>query len=256
MFHSVRKSGRPIIDDTSITEEYFEGVLAHAHALGFETITTAELIAFLNTNAPIPTRSMIMILDDRRPGVTERFIPYLVRNDWTLTLGWIIQDQREYLWDWMETLAETGKLDFQSHGYWHRYIVDETPEDEIREELFDPIEILKDHFGSRPSAFIWPGGNFTSLSIELAHEAKYDIGFTANPHGPLMYNWIPQGEEDRELQDPLMTLPRFWSPTAWRNLDETVAIAEAAIEGARQEYAQEAAWFSASCYGELPPLQE
>jgi hypothetical protein len=81
MFHSVRQSGRPITDDTSITEEYFDGVLNHAQALGFRTITTDELIAFLNENAPIPKRSMIMILDDRRPGVTERFLPYLNRND-------------------------------------------------------------------------------------------------------------------------------------------------------------------------------
>ena len=111
MFHSVRKSGRPISDSTSISEEYFKSVLAHAKELGFETITAEELLAFLTSNAQIPPRSMIMILDDRRPGVTERFIPYLVANDWTLTLGWIIEDQREYLWEWMETLAESGRLD-------------------------------------------------------------------------------------------------------------------------------------------------
>lgn len=40
MFHTVRKSGRPILDDTSITEEYFDAVLGHARELGFETITT------------------------------------------------------------------------------------------------------------------------------------------------------------------------------------------------------------------------
>jgi peptidoglycan/xylan/chitin deacetylase (PgdA/CDA1 family) len=156
----------------------------------------------------------------------------------------------------MEYLAESGRLDVQSHGYWHRYIVDETSEDIIREELFDPIPILKEHFGYRPRAFIWPGGNFTSLSVEIAHEADYEIAFTANAHGPLMYNWIPQGEAERKVGDPLFTLPRFWSTTSWRNLDETIRIADGAIAYAREHYPEEAEWFKESCAGELPPFPD
>jgi hypothetical protein len=26
-----------------------------------------------------------------------------------------------------------------------------------------------------------------------------------------MFNWIPQGDEEQQAADPLMTLPRFWS---------------------------------------------
>lgn len=253
MFHSVRKSGRPISDSTSISEEYFHNVLAHAKELGFETITTEELIGFLISNAQIPPRSMIMILDDRRPGVTERFIPFLVANDWTLTLGWIIEDQREYLWDWMETLAESGRLDVQSHGYWHRYIVEETSEEFLIEEIFDPIPILKEHFGYRPIAIIWPGGNFTKQSVQIAHEAEFQIGFSAYAHGPLLFNWIPQSEAEMAIGDPIMTLPRYWSPMAWRNLDQTVEISANARTHAIEQYPLEAEWYRQSCGGELPP---
>jgi peptidoglycan/xylan/chitin deacetylase (PgdA/CDA1 family) len=253
MFHSVRKSGRPITDTTSISEEYFYNVLGHAKELGFQTITSEELIGFLKENAPIPTRSMIMILDDRRPGVTERFLPYLEANDWTLTLGWIIEDQRDYLWEWMEDLASSGRLDVQSHGYWHRYIVEETPEEIIREEIFDPIPIIEEHFGTKPVIFIWPGGNFTALSVEIAHEAGYELAFTAYAHGPLMFNWVPQSEEERLIGDPLMTLPRFWSTTAWLDLDETVRMGEAARTYAIQQFAAEADWYRKNCGGELPP---
>lgn len=256
MFHSVKKSGRTITDSTSISEEYFHAVLTHASDLGFETITTEELIAFLKTNARIPPRSMIMILDDRRPGVTERFLQYLALNDWTLTLGWIIEDQREYLWDWMETLAESGRLDVQSHGYWHRYIVAETSEEIINEEIYGPIPILEEHFGYRPIAFIWPGGNFTDKSIQVAHEAGYQIGFGAYAHGPLLFNWIPQTEEELALGDPIMTLPRYWSPVAWRNLDQVVQISVEARAHALKQYPIEADWYSQACSGELPPLRE
>jgi peptidoglycan/xylan/chitin deacetylase (PgdA/CDA1 family) len=256
MFHSVRKSGRPITDSTSISEEYFHAVLTHASDLGFETITTEELIAFLTTNARIPPRSMIMFLDDRRPGVTERFLPYLVLNDWTLALGWIIEDQREYLWDWMETLAESGRLDVQSHGYWHRYIVEETSEEIISEEIYGPIQILEEHFGYRPIAFIWPGGNFTERSIQIAHEAGYQIGFGAYAHGPLLFNWVPQTEKEIALGDPLMTLPRYWSTVAWRNLDQALQISEDARTHARDQYTIEAEWYRQSCGDELPPAPD
>jgi peptidoglycan/xylan/chitin deacetylase (PgdA/CDA1 family) len=257
MFHSVRKSGRPIEDSTSITEEYFHAVMAHARELGYETITSEELIGFLTTNLKIPEKSMYMVLDDRRPGVTERFIPYLDYNDWTLTLGWIIEDQREYLWDQMEGLVATsGRLDVQSHGYWHRYIVEETPEDIIREEIFNPIPIIEEHFGTKPIIFIWPGGNFTELSVELAHEAGYEVAFTAYARGPLMFNWVPQAAEEKIVGDPLMTLPRFWSVTAWTDLDETIEVGQEALAHALQQYPDEAAWYQANCGGELPPPPE
>ena len=253
MFHSVRKSGRPITDATSISEEYFHAILTHARDLGYETITSEELVAFLTENAKIPEKSMFMVLDDRRPGVTERFIPYLDDNDWTLTLGWIIEDQRAYLWEQMEGLVATGRLDVQSHGYWHRYIVEEIPEDIIREELFKPIPIIEEHFGTTPIIFIWPGGNFTGQSVEIAREAGYKLAFTAYARGPLMFNWIPQSEEEKKVGDSLMTLPRFWSVTAWRDLDETLEVGKVSLAHALQQYPGEAAWYRVNCGGELPP---
>jgi len=256
MFHSVRQSGRPITDATSISEEYFHNILAHAKELGFETITSEELVAFLQENAPIPPRSMIMILDDRRPGVTERFLPYLEANDWTLTLGWIIEDQRDYLWEWMEELASGGRLDVQSHGYWHRYVVEETPEDVLYEEIYNPIPIIEDHFGTRPIIFIWPGGNFTAQAVQIAHEAGFELAFTAYAHGPLMFNWIPQTEKENTIDDPLMTLPRFWSTTAWLDLDKTARIGEEAHRDAIQKFPSEADWYRKNCGGELHPPDE
>jgi len=257
MFHSIKETGRVITDTTSITEENFLLIMAHAEELGFETITSEELIAFLKENARIPARSMIMILDDRRPGVTERFLPYLDSNDWTLTLGWIIEDQREYLWDWLEDIyTSSGRLDVQSHGYWHRYIVEETTDEIIQEELYDPIPIIEEHIGIRPIIFIWPGGNFTAKSVQTAHEAGYELAFTSYAHGPIMFNWIPQSEQERLVGDPLMTLPRFWSTTMWNALDETIQIAEAAAQYALQQYPIEADWYQRNCGGELPPPPE
>jgi hypothetical protein len=153
----------------------------------------------------------------------------------------------------MERLHATGRLDIQSHGFWHRYIVEETPPEVIREELYAPIPILAEHFGVRPIALIWPGGNFTPLSVRMAREAGFQIAFTAFARGPLMFNWIPVGEEERAIDDPLMTLPRFWSPAAYWKLDQALQLSRSASLHALWSYHQEAHWFQAQCGGQLPP---
>ncbi len=257
MFHSIVKSGHPVTASTDISEEQLQSFVMYAKYLGFETITTAQLQDFLYNNARIPARSMILIIDDRRPGVVQdNFMPILKENNWTATLAWIIADTGKDLWTRMEELNATGRLDVQSHGYLHRYIVPETPEDVVREEIARPISILEQHFGQRPIAFIWPGGNFTPFSVQVAHENDYKLGFTAYTRGPLLFNWIPQGEPERAIGDPLMLLPRYWSNSGSIGLDEAVRISARARQQAIDQYDQEAAWYLSTCGGKLPPLSQ
>ena len=67
------------------------------------------------------------------------------------------------------------------------------------------------------------------------------MGFTTNPRGPVMYNWIPQAETENPNHpvwlpeipagNPLMTLPRYWSIDAAYRIDDVIAIGdEAAAE--------------------------
>jgi peptidoglycan/xylan/chitin deacetylase (PgdA/CDA1 family) len=209
---------------------------------------------------------MIMILDDRRPGTAEDyFLPILEKNDWTLTLAWIAQsdtDQRkgrlpgESLWDWIERLNETGYFDVQSHGLNHIYLNADTTEELMREEIEGSIPVLMEHFGGTPLAYIWPGGNYTPQGVQVAQEAGFELGFTIHSSGPLLFNWIPQGEEERAYNDPLMLLPRYWDTAALLNLEQTAQIGDAAQAFAKDNYAAEAAWYRQNCGGELPPLEK
>lgn len=257
MFHGIRESGKPVNDNVTITEEQFRDFAQYAKYLGFQTITSEQLIQFLEENAPIPARSLMMIVDDRRPGTVETyFLPVLKENHWTVTLGWIIADTDEALWKRMETMAATGLLDVQSHGYLHRYILPEMKEDEVREEITASIPILEEHFGQRPMAFIWPGGNYTPLAVQVAREAGFKLGFTANSNGPLMFNWIPLGEAEQAMHDPLMVLPRGWSTARGVNLDWAVQVGEQAREAAIKSYPDEATYYRTYCGGELPALEK
>lgn len=257
MFHSVEVGGVYQPGDTFIPAQELTRTAQVARELGFQTVTAPQLAGFLEHNARIPARAMIWIVDDRRPDdVANHYLPIAEQNGWTITLGWIIgdTDQREGLWERMEGMHAGGRLDVQSHGYEHRYIMADTPEDLLHQELFGPVAVLEQHFGERPIAFVWPGGNFTPRAVQLAREAGYRIGFSSNSRGPFMYNWIPLGDDEIEAGDPLMVLPRFWAkPGLAEQLEVAAAVGDAAAAQALAGYAREAAYYRAVCGGELPP---
>jgi len=249
MFHSVVKPGRVIINNSDISLSSFEYFMAKAKDMGFTTVTIDELIGFLNENKKIPERALLLILDDRRPGVTEEyFLPYLWANNWTLTLAWLTTDlTSDYTWNRMERLAATGKLDIQSHGHNSAYIQSYTPIEVVEEELYTPLEIIQEHFGTMPQAHIWSGGNFTEQSVEIAREAGYQVGFTAYSRGPLLFNWIPQGEKELSVDDPLMLLPRYWSTDLDVSLYHAVEISEEAQQFAEEVKEEELRFIDLYC---------
>jgi len=255
MFHSIVQDGTELTDpNKDITGEQFNSFIEYARYLGFTTITTQELLDFLTRNVKIPPRSMMIIVDDRRPGLIRDWIlPVLEEFDWTATSAYIADpNSLQWAWDLMDQLNATGRLDVQSHGYTGQlYIVHETPVEQIQTEIWDSTKVLEEHFGKRPIAFIWPGGNFTPLSAQIARQGGYELGFTAYSRGPLLFNWIPLGEQERAVADPLMVLPRAWSSAANVNLDEAVKISDQAAEFAEQNYSTEAAWYSTYCGGEI-----
>ena len=259
MFHSIVKSGRPVTDPKDISEEQFQAFVLYANYLGFETITPQQLLGFLENNDPIPSRSMLLILDDRRPGVArDNFMPVLQANNWMLTLAYIA-DPNSMQWAMEEVkrlFTENGHLDVQSHGYSGQlYIIEQTTAEEIQHEIWDSTQVLESNFGQRPLAFIWPGGNFSALAVQVAREGGYRLGFTAYSRGPVMFNWVPQGELEQAIHDPRMLLPRAWSNSVNVNLDEAVKVAGQAVEEARQQYPSEAEYYRTYCGGELPKLE-
>lgn len=248
MFHSILEPGKTPTKAEDITTEYFEFFMGYAKQLGFETITTAELVDFLENNAAIPKYSMILILDDRRPDTPELFMPYLEANDWTLTLAFPTTDaSSDALWAKIEAYVATGYVEVQSHGHNHVYLQDYTSADVMEEEIYKPLEVIEDHFGTLAQALIWPGGNFTVDAVQMAREAGLEIGFTVYSRGPLMYNWIPLGAPEQAMDDPLMVLPRAWSSAADAALIRALQISQHDEALAAEAMEQELLYYSLYC---------
>ena len=258
MFHSIAGDTRPAGDVTTITESYFHSFMDHAAQLGFQTITTAQLADFLENNAKIPPRSMILIVDDRKRAqyFTTFFEPYQKKYGWTVTNAWISHpDTPAYLWNENAALVPTGLVDFQAHGVIHNIPIEPDSSDAfIHTELYGPLTAMLDHFGSKPIAYIWPRGLFTAKAVQVARQAGYQLGFSSYPRGPLLFNWIPIGEPERQVNDPLMVLPRSWDTTALTDLDKAVAISQAAQAFANQNKGTETGYYAQYCKNYPGPL--
>jgi len=117
----------------------------------------------------------------------------------------------------------------------------------MEEEIYRPIEVIQERFGTTPQALIWPGGNFTPESIAMAHDAGFEVGFTVYSRGPLMYNRIPLGEPEQAMGDPLMVLPRAWSSAADVALNNALQISEAIAAQAEEVRQQEELYYDLYC---------
>ncbi len=257
MYHGISDKEWRIADDITVSTTYFKSSLEKARKLGFETITMQQMVDFLHHNAYIPPRSLLLIIDDRRLGtVREHFLPILRDYDWKLTMAYITGVINEQEWKQVEDMLATGRTEVQAHGWFHNgetYISEWVSEEIIRQEIFAPIDSIEEHLGYKPIAFIWPGGNYNQLSVDLADEAGYDVGFTVFARGPIMYNWIPLGEADRKVNNPLLVLPRYWSTTLYKNLDFAVELSESAQAQAEKQKFAEIEWYRANC-PDYPPL--
>ena len=131
-------------------------------------------------------------------------------------------------------------------------------------ELQGSIDFIQEHYNKTPIAFIWPGGNFTHRGVQLARYVGYHVGFTVNPRGPIMFNWVPLADQadtnrpsylpEGQVNDPLMVLPRYWPSQVLSEVDNVRVIGKEAAAYAEQNKAIELEYYNIVCAPALGPI--
>lgn len=270
MFHSIMKPG-DTVGANQISQKQFTELMGGLESRGFKAITTAQLADFLEHNARIPTRSVILIVDDRHHAeyFNQYFRPWWVGDKWPVVNAWISASRDNLdaaLWTEQEGLNAEGWVDYEAHGVVHNAPMWPGASDAfILGELQGSIDAFKAHFNKVPVAIIWPGGGFSARSVEIARQVGYRLGFTTNARGPLMFNWVPLGDQvtpvhgdswqpEGPINDPLMVLPRYWDTDALIHLDDTLKISLDAAAFAEQNKAIEQEYYDIVCAPNLGPL--
>jgi hypothetical protein len=268
MLHGINREDTG--DPKNITVGNFNKMMKGLKELGFEAINTTQLADFLYHNDLIPHRSVILIQDDRHfaENFNTHFRPYWEQWGWPVVNAYIAKDERPDLWAENAALAAEGWVDYQAHGVIHNIPMSDSSTDEfLTGELQGAITNIQKYFHKTPIAIIWPGGGFGVRPVEFARKFGYQLGFTVNPRGPLMFNWIPLGDQadpqrpsylpEGPVNDPLMTLPRYWPNQVLPNLDAIRVMGQDAAAYAEQNKAVEMEYYDIVCaptYGSIPAV--
>lgn len=272
MFHGIY--GDSVIQADAIQLDEFGRLMNDLYDMGFQAIDMQQMADFMYHNARIPQRSVLLIVDDRRyrQYYDDNFYKYYRDWGWKVVNAWLILDDSIKAQSLPDNIAlqQEGWVDHQSHGNIHNINMSDSSTDEfLTGELLDSKIFIENTFGKAPVAIIWPGGGFGARPAQFARKYGYQLGFTTNPRGPVMYNWIPQSaqKDDRRpyylpeayVGDPLMTLPRYWSTDARYHLDEVRNISNEAATYADQYKAVELEYYDIVCaptYGPIPAAQQ
>lgn len=283
MFHSITDGD--INHPYQVTHEHVEFLFRDLKQQGFEAISMQQLAGFLQHNEKIPPRSVLLIVDDLHAEEYFRthFAPTLSGTTWTVTNAWISEPEAsKRVREGNQKLHQEGWVDHQAHGVVHNVTINEfkpntvittdlygslSGEEYTRRELAGSMQAVTETFGKSPIAYIWPGGNFSALGVQIAREVGFELGFTVNPRGPIMYNWVPLADADDPkrptfrpesyIGDPLMVLPRYWDKDASTHLDTVRQIGKEAAAYAAMYRETELEYYDIVCkpdYGPIPGL--
>ena len=269
MFHSIVKGEASDLKD--INTKDFQKMMAGLKDQGFEAIYMQQLADFLELNSLIPMRSVVLIQDDRHfaENFNDHFRPYWEQWGWPVVNAWISHPETtQDLWNQNAQLAAEGWVDYQAHGVIHNINMSDQSSDEfLRSELQGSITSIQQHFNKTPIAIIWPGGGFGFRPVQMARQLGYHLGFTINPRGPIMFDWIPLADvqdsarpyyiPEGPIGDPLLTLPRYWPSQVLSVLDQVRVISKEMVAFAEKNRSIELEYYDILCsqtYGAIPPI--
>ena len=269
MFHSIVKGTQTAEDPMHIGEGDFKRLMKNLHDMGFQAINTQQLVDFLDTNAKIPPRSVLLIQDDRHAAenFNDWFRPYWKEWGWPVVNAWISFDDSIRARVLQENIAldAEGFVDHQSHGTIHNINMTDASTDEyIRSEFEGSMKDLQQNFNKTPIGIIWPGGGFGLRPVQIAREYGYRVGFTTHPRGPIMFNWVPLADANDPgrpayvaegyVNDPRMVLPRYWPSQVLENLDTVRIMGNEAAAYAEQVKPVELEYYDIVCAPSLGPF--
>lgn len=188
-------AGNPYV----VAAEDFAAQLDLLRRLGFSTIDTAALAAFLEDRAPLPPKPVLITFDDGYQSVYQYAYPALAERHMKATVfviaGLVSQEEEpfdaarlQYLsWGQVAAMSRSGVIDVQSHTYLMHGSGRESPlaaapDAPALRDLILARHVIAQHTGREPVALAFPHGIGGRRLARLAAAAGYRIAFTAGSH--------------------------------------------------------------------------
>jgi peptidoglycan/xylan/chitin deacetylase (PgdA/CDA1 family) len=193
VYHAIADlAGDPILARYSVPPDRFAEQLDYLSDRGWSFVSLDQALAALD-GAPLPGRSLLVTFDDAYvdlltaacPILSERGIPAVAfavagrlgaTNLWDSAHGAASLDLLDGAG--LREASERG-IEIGAHTVHHRKLTELNDED-LREEVAAPAEILMETGLPRPRAFAYPYGHWDARVAGAVAEAGYEVAFTVD----------------------------------------------------------------------------
>lgn len=176
-----------------VSTSNFEYLLSLLKSNGYQTITFADLLNYLDYGMSLPDKAVIITSDDGYQSIYQYAFPLLKKYGYTMTVflstGYIGEsetDRREdkfnrtnptlvprgmLIWPEVQEMAKYG-IEFQSHGVTHTNFLNLREKDSLSELVVSKAAI-ESHIHKPVFIIAWPFSGYDRGDLELLHEAGY-----------------------------------------------------------------------------------
>lgn len=174
-----------------VTAETFAQQMAYLAQHGYRVIRLADLVAFLQGEAALPKRAVVITMDDGYKSAYQYAYPILSKYGFPATI-FVYTDfvgARDALtWKEMRELIDSGIFDIQPHSKTHSNLGIEQPDEDnaayqkrIQTETKVPLDEIAKNLDIPVRTFAYPYGDTSKDVIELLKQRRYEMAVTVQP---------------------------------------------------------------------------
>jgi len=179
-----------------VTEKVFEEQMRFLKENGYQVITLAALLDFLELKEDIPPKSVVITIDDGWKSLYTIAYPILKKYGFPVTL-FVYTDfvggNKALSWGQIRELSQNG-FDIQCHTISHRYLTKrkkaETFDDyfaAVEKEVVMSRAVLQKKTGITCDCLAYPYGKTNGLVMALIRKHGYLAGFTVTRRSSAVY---------------------------------------------------------------------
>ena len=185
--------GKTCKSNLCISERTFAKQMEYLKNNGYYTIHLSDLMEFLNYKTAIPSKSVIITLDDGYRSNYEFAYPLLKRYGYTATLfiytDFIEASGNAITWKQLRELKAAG-FEIGSHSISHADLTKKLPHENdpmywgrITKEFIDSKKIIDRKLNQDTQFFAYPYGNYNQQILNLFPQAGYKLGLSIRTGG-------------------------------------------------------------------------
>ncbi len=166
----------------------FDRQMAYLRDNGYSVVRLSRLEGFLEGRVGLPTKSVVITVDDGFKSVMETAFPILRKYGFPATLfvytDYVGAGPGALGWDELKKMQDSGLIDIQSHTKTHADLTTLGGDKEkIRAELLVPLDLITRKLGRPVNELAYPYGATNPDVVALARESGLRLALTVDRGG-------------------------------------------------------------------------